>query len=155
MSPREPQHGEDAAADPVEHARRHGREVGDQVVRAAQLLIATVERFRNVHERRDPDEIVAGHRQREANPRLAQRLGPLVGKAVVDAAADLRLLRLLEQPIRREIDSPILLRARFGEAARRRRVERLARGLANISLGQASRKSRRRSVPNLWRRIER
>ena len=87
---REPQHGEDAAADAVEHARGDAGEIRDQVVRAAQLLVAAGERLGDVHERRDAGQLVAGDAERQPDARVAERLGALVREAVVDAAGDLR-----------------------------------------------------------------
>ena len=123
MRPREPQHAEDAAAEPVEEPRRDAGDAGDRVVRAAQLAEPPLERFRNVHVRRDLDQLVAGDGQAKPDARLAQRLGALVDERMIDAPGGSHLLRLLEQRVRREIEAPIGLGPLFARAhARRRRT---------------------------------
>ena len=148
VPPREPQDADHATADPVEQHGDDAGRPGNRVVRAAHLAETTIEGFRDERERRDLDEHIAGDGHPQPEARVAQvPRGAFVDEGVIDAAGRARLVGRLEQPIRAEVDAPVVVRGALRQRLRRRAIEREAGAIRRHErFGEAQREPQRRPV---------
>ena len=136
----QPQRAKYATADPVQQPGTEACDPRDGIVGRAHFREAALERLGDVDEVHQAGEFVAGHAQAHPKPAITERFGfALVDEEVIHATVGAALLRMLEQPVRREVDVPVLRGARFCDRACRIRIERRTR----LRLGNLARQTRR------------
>ena len=145
---RERQDADYAAADPVQQHGDDAGRPGNRVVRAAHFAETAIERFRDERERRDLDE----HCRRQPPAAGSARRGcPRCVRERHDRRdRSWRLVGRLEQPIRAEVDAPVVVRGALRQRLRRCAIERgPARSAGTKVSGRRSAKQRRPSGRNL------
>ncbi len=97
-------------------------------------------------ERQHLRELVAGHDELQPDARVAETVGALEHEPVVDAAGRSRLLRLVDERVRSQVDGPVARGALARQRERRVRCQCLRRRLAHVRLGDAPREAVERAV---------